>query len=124
SDLSPTRWGRGALLARPFSFTRCPASLTSPPPCGGKVGERGFASRCRVRGYPVSGSNRYGEALTRHRRRVGVAGTLGRVTRRPREDGMASPKVEYRRPGFVSVWVGEFPTPDAADAYFTEEYDR
>lgn len=31
---------------------------------------------------------------------------------------------EFGRPCFVSVWVGEFPTPAAADAYFTEEYEH
>lgn len=36
---------------------------------------------------------------------------------------MRNPKVEFARPGFVSVWVGEFPTPEAADAYFTERFD-
>jgi uncharacterized repeat protein (TIGR04138 family) len=35
---------------------------------------------------------------------------------------MADRRVEFAQDGIVSLWVGAFPTPEAADAYFAEDF--
>jgi uncharacterized repeat protein (TIGR04138 family) len=35
---------------------------------------------------------------------------------------MPDRRVEFAQDGIVSLWVGDFPTPDEADAYFAEEF--
>jgi len=35
---------------------------------------------------------------------------------------MPDRRVEFAQDGIVSLWVGEFPTPESADAYFAEVF--